>query len=311
MGGMSLTKTDPLASFTQDLDLRGLAKTSKDTIIWAVRRYLKWAEAKGIDPLKGNRSDIVAYLGELRSRKLKKGSLDRNFSCLAVWYDYLEEQGVVQKNPVKAIQKKYLRQYKPDRQTRKIISIEQAANLVQTTIDTRDRAILLLLFKTGIRRNELVALDLDDIDLANQSLTLKTTAKRTNRDLYFDHETVAALTRWVRSRENRHIKEKDKEALFIGYEGERLGRQGVTDVVTKAAERVALHDPNSIKLEDRFTPHCCRHWFTTYLIRSGMPRDFVKELRGDARREAIDIYNHIDKKELRESYLAHIPNLGV
>ncbi len=65
------------------------------------------------------------------------------------------------------------------------------------------------------------------------------------------------------------------------------------------------------RLEDRFTPHCCRHWFVTHLLRAGMSRDFVKELRGDTRGEAIDIYNHIDKKDLRESYLAHIPQLGI
>jgi integrase/recombinase XerD len=253
----------------------------------------------------------VAYLGELRSRKLKKGYLDRSFSCLAVWYDYLDEQGNVQKNPVKSIQKKYLRQYKPDCQTRQIISIEQAANIVQATIDTRDRAILLLLLKTGIRRNELVTLDLDDIDLDNLSLTLKPTAKRTNRELYFDQETAIALARWIRSREKRRTKKEDQKALLISYKANRLSRQGVTEAVTKAAERVAIHNPNSSRLEDHFTPHCCRHWFTTYLIRSGMPRDFIKELRGDVRHEAIDIYNHIDKKELRESYLAHIPQLGI
>jgi site-specific recombinase XerD len=57
--------------------------------------------------------------------------------------------------------------------------------------------------------------------------------------------------------------------------------------------------------------HYCSHWFVTHLLRAGMSRDFVKELRGDTRGEAIDIYNHIDKKDLRESYLAHIPQLGI
>jgi integrase/recombinase XerD len=302
---------EQIAPFAQDLDLHGLAKTSKDTIIGAVRRYAQWASEKDINPLHGNREDLVAYLGHLRSRKLKKNSLNRNFSALAVWYDYLEELGQVQKNPIKAIQKKYLRQYKQDSQTRKIISVEQAANMVRSTIDTRDRAILLLFLKTGIRLNELVTLDVDDIDLDAMSMTLKPTAKRTNRELFFDKETAIALARWLRSREMRRIKKKDQKALFIGYEGERLKRQGVVDAVIKAAERVALHDPDSNRLEDRFTPHCCRHWFTTHLIRAGMPRDFVKELRGDVRHEAIDIYNHIDKKELKESYLAHIPQLGI
>jgi integrase/recombinase XerD len=93
--------------------------------------------------------------------------------------------------------------------------------------------------------------------------------------------------------------------------GERLNRHGVYDAVTNTAKRVGIHKPNSDRMEDHFSPHCCRHWFTTHLRRAGMPREFIQELRGDVRKEAIDIYDHIDKKELRESYLAHIPQLGI
>jgi len=81
-------------------------------------------------------------------------------------------------------------------------------------------------------------------------------------------------------------------------------------MVKNHAARVGLHNPNSISFEDLLllmlsplvyhTPDPCGH-----------AARFVKELRGDARREAIDIYNHIDKKELQESYLAHIPQLGI
>ena len=82
-------------------------------------------------------------------------------------------------------------------------------------------------------------------------------------------------------------------------------------MVEKVATQVGLHDPNSDRMEDHFSPHCCRHWFTTHLRRAGMAREFIQELRGDARKEAIDIYDHIDRKELRESYLAHIPQMGI
>jgi len=63
------------------------------------------------------------------------------------------------------------------------------------------------------------------------------------------------------------------------------------------------------ELEDRFTPHCCRHWFVTTLLKAGMSREHVKWLRGDAMQEAIDIYHHIDIQDVRESYLAHVPQL--
>ncbi|MDF0592203.1 site-specific integrase [Methanotrichaceae archaeon M04Ac] len=166
-----------------------------------------------------------------------------------------------------------------------------------------------LFAKTGIRRKELIAVDVDVIDWVEQSIRLKPTAKRTNRTVFFDDETSFILRRWLRVRESRN---KDQVmALFINNRGERIQRSGVSRMVEKVATQVGLHDPNSERMEDHFSPHCCRHWFTTHLRRAGMPREFIQELRGDVRKEAIDIYDHIDRKELRESYLAHIPQLGI
>lgn len=75
---------------------------------------------------------------------------------------------------------------------------------------------------------------------------------------------------------------------------------GVPVVFFKKSSALSLSDAN-----------CFRHWFTTWLRRNGMPREFIQELRGDRRREAIDIYDHIDRAELRKTYLAYIPQLGV
>jgi integrase/recombinase XerD len=85
----------------------------------------------------------------------------------------------------------------------------------------------------------------------------------------------------------------------------------VSHAGTKHATRIGLHDPTSERLDERFTPHCCRHWFTTHLRRNGMQRELIKELRGYARRDAMDIYDHIDKRELKRAYLAAIPQLGI
>ncbi len=128
--------------------------------------------------------------------------------------------------------------------------------------------------------------------------------------MFFDDETAIILHKWLGARENWEVK-KDERALFIGEHGRRLKRNGVYYVVAKHAERVGLHNPSSNRMEDHFSPHCCRHWFTTHLRRNGMSREFIKELRGDSRSEAIDIYDHIDQDELRKAYLAAIPRLGI
>jgi integrase/recombinase XerD len=100
--------------------------------------------------------------------------------------------------------------------------------------------------------------------------------------------------------------------LFISYQTfNRLSRNGAYQAVVKYAKKLGFHNSDSPRLEDHFGPHCFRHWFTTWLLRNGMPREYVKELRGDRRKEAIDIYHHIDQEDLRKAYLACIPKLGI
>jgi integrase/recombinase XerD len=178
------------------------------------------------------------------------------------------------------------------------------AKLINSTMDLRDKAIIALLAKIGVRRNELISLEVSDVGLIEQKIRLKPTAKRSNRTVFFDDETAWILKRWLRVREG--MNKKRPPALFLSDGGTRINRNGVYLVVTNAAERVGLHKLGSVRMEDHFSPHCCRHWFTTHLRRAGMRREFIQELRG-----AIDIYDHIDLKELRESYLAHIPQLGI
>jgi integrase/recombinase XerD len=212
---------------------------------------------------------------------------------------------------VLSVRKRYVRQYKDTRaspSTRQLISVDEMKTLLNSILDTRDKAIITVLAKTGIRRGELISIDVEDINWTENSITLKPKAKRSNRTVFFDDETARILKRWIVLRGQREPKTK---ALFIGETGTRLNRNGVYTTVTKHAQRVGLHNPTSDKLEDHYSPHCCRHWFTTHLRRAGMTREFIQELRGDRRRDAIDIYDHIDKEELREAYLAHIPQLGI
>lgn len=298
-----------LQDFQQDLELRGMSPTTIRDTMFNVKAYLRWSEKDSRDP-KSSES-LVRYLRYLRSvKKLRSTTIKKTFGRIGVWIDYLEEIGEIESNPMHNLKKRYLKTYKDPVNHRKLISIEDAARMVRATIDTRDRAILLILLKTGIRVNELAALDVDDVDTDNNSILLKETAKRSNRIVYFDNEAARALKRWLAVRASRPVRRREK-ALFLNRFGTRLGISSIQTIVAKAAERVGLHDPKSDRPEDHFSPHCCRHWFTTHLIRSGMPRDYIKWLRGDAMNEAIDIYNHIDPEDVKRSYLAHIPMLGV
>jgi len=258
--------------------------------------------------------DLRGFLDFLTvDKELKDPTISRYFSALRSFYEFLEFENLVTKNLIPLFGKRYLRQLclKHNRESeRQIISEEQMVKLITSILDPRDKAVVTLLAKTGIRRNELITLDIDDIDWVDYSITLKPTRKRTNRVVFFDHETAVILKRWMTTRESR-LQGEDKKPLFINEQQGRLNRNGVYAIVTKYAQRMGLHDPTSQNLGKKFSPHNCRHWFTTMLLRGGMKREYVKELRGDSRSEAIDIYHHIDREELKKEYLACIPQLGV
>jgi integrase/recombinase XerD len=255
------------------------------------------------------------YIRERRFQKAVTKTLETDLSGIAGFYEYLVFEDHLERNPVPGVRKRYLRRYKQENDgdvesPRRLLTVEEMSLLVNSVVDTRDKAIMTLLAKTGVRRGELISMDLEDIDWSEQSITLKrnTFKKRSGRTVFFDDETGRLLRHWLSQRQKLGVKTR---ALFVGEHGERLKRNGVYSMVAKHAQRVGLHNPRSPRPEDHLSPHCFRHWFTTHLRRSGMDREFIKALRGDRRREAIDIYDRIDREELRRAYLAFIPQLGL
>jgi integrase/recombinase XerD len=295
--------------FHEDCNLRGMVSTMD--YIYRTKAYCAFLEAREKNPLNADRDDLRAFLAQLKANGLKFRTIDGIYTSLSAFYEFLIIEGLVEYNPIMPFRKYYLRRYKNDNdsESRKLIGVEDASRLVNSILDSRDKCILVLLFKTGMRVGELTSLDVKDVDLDKGEVRLKLKKKRTNRVLYLDNEAIAVLQRWLAARKNR--KGAEDQALFISKTGTRIAKRSIEKLTEQHAGRLGLHEAKADRLEDRFTPHCCRHWFVTHLLRAGMSRDFVKELRGDTRGEAIDIYNHIDKKELKESYLAHIPQLGI
>jgi integrase/recombinase XerD len=304
-----------IEEFILDCRLRKFAEESigsYKSVLKTTSTFLDRNQLSLINLDKYTLKDLLNYLTNDRSFSIK--TLENYFSALSCFFDYLAYEGLTDRNPILPFRKRYIRQYKADRHTpdpsRKLISIEQMRMLINSILDSRDKAIVTLLAKTGIRRKELINIDIDDINWEEQSIHLKPHPKRSNLTVFFDDECARILLRWVNARKNYNIV-PSCDALFVGEKGKRLERHGVHSIVTKYAERVGLHNPKSEKMEDHFTPHCFRHWFTTHLRRNGLSREYLKELRGDARKEAVDIYDHIDKKELRRAYLAAVPVLGI
>lgn len=301
-----------LSAYLEDCQLQNMSPESIRRYRSSLLIYLHSLERSNLRAVEADIEALRAFLRYLqRTRQVKFKTIENYFSSLSSFYDYLTFEGITQVNIVLPFRKRYLKRYKKENEksTRQLLSVEQLAEMLSIMFNPRDRAMILLLAKTGIRRNELLKVDNNDINWVDGSINLKPTPKRSNRLVYFDDEVARALKRWIKLREKL---ESNTDALFISYQtGTRLSRNAVWKAVVTPAIQLGFHNPDSKKLEDHIGPHCMRHWFTTHLIRNGMPREYVKELRGDRRAEAIDIYHHIDEDELRQAYLAYIPKLGI
>jgi integrase/recombinase XerD len=283
------------------------AKTIK-IYLYQLKRFQKYCDSRNIQMANADKLVISDYI---LTRKVKIQTIEHELNALSNYYNFLIFKDLIEINPVDAVRNHYLKRYKQDgeKETHQLISIEKAAELIRYSPDIREKAILMLLFKTGIRIGELHSLDVSDIDFADQSILLKRTAKRSNRTVFFDPECERYLRRWLAVRKDRN--QMGEMALFITSWGHRLGVKSMENHIRAVATAHGVNNPDSDRLEDRFSPHCCRHWHGTYLLRSDMKREYVKWLRGDVMKDAIDIYFHIDPEDVKRQYLLHIPQLGI
>lgn len=303
-----------IEEFCNDCRVRHLTEETIGRYRSPLKIFIRFLEERGLTILDVDKHVLKDFIDYRRMQGIDQKTLENNFTALSTFYEFLCFENYTNANPVLPVRKRYLKRYKDEDDTdesqRKLISIEEMGMLINSILSVRDKAVVTLLAKTGIRRGELVSIDIQDINWVEQGITLKRKMfkKRSNRVVFFDDECARVLKKWIMQREKLNVK---TDALFTNEYGTRLNRNGVYNLVTKYAEALGLHNPKSDRIEDHFSPHNCRHWFTTWLRRNGMPREFIQVLRGDKRKDAIDIYDHIDREELRKAYLACIPQLGI
>lgn len=294
----------------EDANTRGMAKITIDGYRWAIKNFEKFCSAHDVRLRDADRLILRAYVDSCRQRNLTTRTIGSRLGAVSNFFEFLVFEGLRKNNPVIEIRKRYLSPYKTDseRHTHKLISVEEMAHLIACAMDIRDKAMLCTLAKTGVRRGELISMEVSDIDFVKGSILLKPKKKRSNRVVFFDDETAYLLRRWLEIRKSRRPHD---DALWISSWGKRIDRGGVWYIIEKIALQAGLHDPTSPRMEDHFSAHCFRHWFSTYLSRSGMPERYIEWLRGDVARGSIGVYIHMDVDQVRESYLAHIPQLGI
>jgi integrase/recombinase XerD len=313
-----------IMNFLADLDLQGSTKKTIENYRSCVRIYVQWLHKQDLNILSvadnNNKAILEEFLRYLRyERTTDKGHpitfsrIKVFFSALNSLYEYLQYNNKIKKNIVLTVRKRYLKQFKNGYvpAVRKVINVREMSGFLNSISNPQAKAINILFVKTGLRRDELRMIDVDNVDYEDMSIMIKSRQfkKRSNPLVFFDHETKKVLQYWLKHR--NYIAKTNEKALFVGTYGGRISKNATYDAVTDWAKRYGLFDSSSDRLEDHFSCHNYRHQFTTFLNRGGMPREYIQELRGDKHSDIIDIYNHIDRDDLKREYLAAMPKFNI
>jgi integrase/recombinase XerC len=240
---------------------------------------------------------IREWMATLHSDKKKKTSIARKLAALRTFFQFLVREGAIELNPAKLVA--------TPRKEKKLpvhLSIEDAVRFIETP-DTetdfgkRDRAILELLYATGVRVSELVQLDLRDVDFKNKLLRVFG-KRRKERIVPFGDPAARALQDYLDIRQrflmNAPVSKRDVQPLILNYQGTRMTARSVGRLVEKYIRLCAgIHD---------ISPHALRHSFATHLLDSGADLRDIQELLGHARLSTTQIYTHVSMEKLIEVY---------
>src|SRR5712664_223872 len=240
---------------------------------------------------------IREWLSTLHTAQKKKASIARKLAALRTFFQFLVREGMLELNPAKLVATPRLEKKLPVH-----LSIEDAIRFIETPdteteLGKRDRAILELLYATGVRVSELTKLDLHDIDFRNKLIRV-IGKRRKERIVPFGDLAHDALKNYLEVRDNAlmnaPVSLREPGALFLNYQGTRITTRSVGRMVEKYIKICAgIHD---------ISPHALRHSFATHLLDSGADLRDIQELLGHARLSTTQIYTHVSMEKLIEVY---------
>ena len=253
-------------------------------------RKLSEIDARDVDTLA-----VRAFLASLRQRGLAKTSLLRHLSTLRTFFAFLKREGRVASNPAVAVRGPRAPETLP-----RTLSVPEAAAVVEapdpgTLLGARDRALLELLYATGLRVSELVGLNLPDVDLTSRQVRTLGKGKK-ERIVPFGDRAAEALRAWLGARASLRaaIPRSDRDPLFVNARGSRLTDRSVRRVLGKALF--------AAEVDRAASPHSLRHSFATHLLSAGADLRVIQELLGHASLATTQRYTHLDVDRLMEVY---------
>lgn len=258
-----------------------------------IRQFSEYLEAQGGSPIsEAGEDELAQYIEHLKEAGKSVATVSRSIASLKNLYSYLTINRLVEKNPATKLV--------PEKSTQKlpqILSSREVDLLLEQPecIDAkgyRDKAMLELLYATGIRVTELIDLNVSDVNLTAGVIRCHSRDKERFIPMY--PKAIKALSDYLELVRPQMIALPDEQALFVNVSGERMSRQGFWKLIK--------HYQKKAKIEKDITPHTLRHSFAAHLLENGADIHAIQEMLGHADISSTQVYSQLIKKQIKDVY---------
>ena len=274
--------------------VRKLSDNTVESYCRDIKQYIEYIESKNIQSLKNtNKTTVITYLLYLQKNGRATSTISRSLASIRAFYQYLTAERIIERDPTVDLESPKVEKKLPTILSGKEVELLLDQPDLSSAKGTRDKSMLELLYATGIRVSELVALDCGDINL---ELGYLKCSKNNDRERIIPVGTIALeiLGKYIRDVRPGLLRGKSETALYVNYKGERLTRQGFWKIIKGYK--------NKAKINKDITPHTLRHSFAAHLIENGADLKSVQEMLGHSDISTTQVYAQITKNRIKEVY---------
>ncbi len=258
-----------------------------------IRQFSAWLDAsEGLEVVEAQQVNISRYLEHLQSDGRSGATLSRNLASLKNFYGYLVSFGFLEKTPVADVTVDRGQKKLPNILTSREIELLLAQPACVDAKGIRDKAMLEMMYATGIRVSELIELDVDDVNL--ELGIVKCSSEKKSRVIPLYPAALKAVSTYLKDVRSTMIASPEERALFVNVSGVRMSRQGFW--------KILKHYQATAHIEKDITPHTLRHSFAVHLLENGADLGSLQELMGHSDISSTQVYTQMVNQKLKSVY---------
>lgn len=262
-----------------------------------IKLYCNYLDANNMDAVETDEVDLNTYLDSLKTNGKADSTVSRNLASLRSFYQYLYRTKVINEDPTINLDAP-----KIERKLPKVLSSEQVELLLEQPkcVDLkgyRDKAMLELVYATGIRVTELISLNMNDVNL--DSGYIKCAGKTKERIIPIGSLAINALKEYMEKSRSILLKDENDQALFVNVNGHRLTRQGFWKIIKQYKTQA--------NIDVDITPHTLRHSFAVHLLENGAELRAIQEMLGHSDISSTQVYAQIGQNRIKDVYMKSHP----